>query len=216
MPLTARSRVTKITMLAATSLSLVACAGDTTAPKAVPTPSALRTSPFVPSPAQRALVGVSDGTYTFTIDPSQDQSLALGASRLDIPANAVCELATSSYGAAYWNDACAPETAPVTITAVVKDAATDHPSVEFQPAMRFSPLAQVNLYLYVTDDATLDNSKVMKYCNEHGCVDEAVGDPELRSNVDVEHKVVFRRIKHFSGYVVTNLVEEVGDLLGGW
>ena len=215
MPLTARSRIKTTTALTAVLL-LTACAGESTAPKAVSTPSELRTSPFVPTAAQRALVGVSDGTYTFTIDPSQDQSLALGASRLDIPANAVCELATSSYGPAFWNDACTPETAPVTITAVVKDAATDHPSVEFQPAMRFNPLTQVNLYLHVTDDATLNNSKVMKYCNEDGCIDEAVNDAELRSNVDVENKVVFRRIKHFSGYVVTNLVEEVGDLLGGW
>jgi hypothetical protein len=42
----------------------------------------------------------------------------------------------------------------------------------------------------------------MYYCNETGCVDEAQMDADLRSNVDVENKVVFRRIKHFSGYVV--------------
>jgi len=42
----------------------------------------------------------------------------------------------------------------------------------------------------------------MKYCNAAGCVDESLTDPDLRSNVDVENKVVFRRIKHFSGYVV--------------
>jgi hypothetical protein len=214
LPMMARSRVTMLTLLAGTSLSLVACAGDATAPKAVPTTSQLRTSPFVPTTAQKALVGVEDGNYTFTIDPSQDQSLSLGASHIDIPANAVCDLATSSYGAAFWNDECTPETQPVTITAVVKNAATDHPSVEFEPAMRFNPHTNVNLYLHVTDQATLDNSKVMKYCNASGCIDEAVNDADLVSNVDVANKVVFRRIKHFSGYVVTNLVEEAGDLLG--
>jgi hypothetical protein len=36
-------------------------------------------------------------------------------------------------------------------------------------------------------------------------VDESVNDPDLASNVDVVNRVVFRRIKHFSGYVVTNL-----------
>ena len=60
----------------------------------------------------------------------------------------------------------------------------------------------MNLYLFVTDQATLDNTRVMYYCNETGCVDEAQNDADLRSNVDVENKVVFRRIKHFSGYVV--------------
>jgi hypothetical protein len=203
-PMTARSRVAILTLLAATSFSLVACAGDSTAPKAAPSTSQLHTSPFVPTGAQKALVGAIDGTYIFTVDPTQDQSLALGASRIDIPANSVCELATSSYGAAYWNDQCTPESAPLTITAVVRDAGTDHPSVEFQPAMRFSPDRNVNLYLYVTDQATLDNGKVMKYCNEFGCVDESISDPDLVSNIDVVNRVVFRRIKHFSGYVVTN------------
>jgi hypothetical protein len=179
-------------MLAATSVMLAACAGESTAPVATPG-------------AQKALVGTGDSTYTFTIDPTQPQSLSFGASHLDIPANAVCELATSSYGVQYWNDGCTPETAPFTITAVVRDAATDHPSVEFQPAMRFDPLTNVGLYLYVTDQVTLDNSRIIKYCNESGCVDESVNDPDLTSNVDVVNRVVFRRIKHFSGYVVTNL-----------
>ena len=207
LPMMARSRVSLVPLLttvATASLLLAGCSGDATSPSAAKsnTVSALRTSPFVPNGAQRALVGVSDGTYTFEIDPSEAQSLQFGASHLDIPANAVCDLASSSYGAGTWNDACAPQTEPFTITAVVKDAATDHPSVEFEPALRFNPASNVNLYLYVTDQATLDATRVMKYCNASGCVDEALTDPDLRSNVDVENKVVFRRIKHFSGYVV--------------
>lgn len=207
LPMMARSRVSLVPLLttvATASLLLAGCAGDATSPRATQTKSltALRTSPFVPTGAQRALVGVSDGTYAFQIDPTRAQSLQFGASHLDIPANAVCDLATSSYGTGTWNDACAAQTDTFTITAVVKDAATDHPSVEFQPALRFNPQSNVNLYLYVTDQATLDNSKVLKYCNETGCVDESLSDSDLISNVDVENKVVFRRIKHFSGYVV--------------
>ena len=202
LPTLARSRAKTLTMLAATSLMLAACAGEATAPAAPTVRTQLRTSPFVPTGAQRALVGVADGTYTFQIDPTQEQSLTFGASHLDIPANAVCDLATSSYGMGTWNDGCAPQTEPFTITAVVRNAATDHPSVEFQPALRFAPESNVNLYLFVTDQATLDNTRVMYYCNETGCLDEAQNDADLRSNVDVENKVVFRRIKHFSGYVV--------------
>ena len=207
LPMMARSRVSLVPLLttvATASLLLAGCSGDATSPSAAQPKSlsALRTSPFVPTGAQRALVGVSDGSYTFQIDPTQAQSLQFGASHLDIPANAVCDLATSSYGVGTWNDACAAQTDTFTITAVVKDAATDHPSVEFQPALRFNQQTNVNLYLYVTDQATLDNSKVLKYCNETGCVDESLTDPDLISNVDVDNKVVFRRIKHFSGYVV--------------
>jgi len=214
LPMMARSRVSLVPLLttvATASLLLAGCSGDATSPSAAkPTQqlSVLKSSPFVPSGAQRALVGVSDGTYTYQIDPSQAQSLQFGASHLDIPANAVCDLATSTYGVGTWNDACQAQTEPFTITAVVKDAATDHPSVEFEPALRFSPSANANLYLYVTDQATLDASKVMKYCNADGCVDESIADPDLRSNVDVENKVVFRRIKHFSGYVVAEFSAE--------
>ena len=207
LPMMARSRVSLVPLLttvATASLLLAGCAGDATSPSAAhpKTVSAFRTSPFVPTDAQRALVGVADGTYTYEINPNQAESLTFGASHLDIPANAVCDLATSSYGAGTWNDACAAQTDTFTITAVVKDAATDHPSVEFEPALRFNPQSNVNLYLYVTDQATLDNSKVLKYCNATGCADESLSDPDLVSNVDVENKVVFRRIKHFSGYVV--------------
>ena len=207
LPMMARSRVSLVPLLttvATASLMLAGCAGDATSPSAAQpkTLSAMRTSPFVPTDAQRALVGVADGTYTYEIDPSQAQSLSFGASHLDIPAGAVCDLATSSYGMGTWNDSCTAQTEPFTITAVVRNAATDHPSVEFQPALRFNPQSNVNLYLYVTDQATLDNSKVLKYCNETGCVDESLTDPDLISNIDVENKVVFRRIKHFSGYVV--------------
>jgi hypothetical protein len=207
LPMMARSRVSLVPLLttvATASLLLAGCAGETTSPTAAQprTLSAMRTSPFVPTDAQRALVGVADGTYSFTIDPSQEQSLQLGASHLDIPANAVCDLATSSYGMGTWNDSCEPQTQPFTITAVVRNAATDHPSVEFQPALRFSPTKQVWLYMAVTNQATLDNTKVLWYCSETTCMDESQTDSDLVSYVDTEHYMVFRRIKHFSGYVV--------------
>jgi hypothetical protein len=212
-PIQVRLRFTLLTAVGA-SVLLAACAGEATAPKMAPHASQLRTSPFVPSPLQKALVGVSDGTYTITLDPTVDQSLSFGASHLDIPANAVCELSSSSYGPEYWNDSCTPETAPLTITAVVKNAATDHPSVQFEPAMRFSPDKNVALYLYVTDQATLDASRVMKYCNGSTCVDESLVDPSLQSNVDATNNVVFRRVKHFSGYVVAEFASDALDLLG--
>ena len=214
LPMMARYRVSTLAALALMGMMLVGCAGDSVAPRAIQHQSQLRTSPFVPTDAQKALVGVADGTYSFVIDPSQAQSLSLGASHLDIPANAVCDLATSSYGVDHWDEDCAPQTDTFTIQAVVRNAGTDHPSVDFEPALRFSPDKQVGLYLYVTNDATLDASRVVKYCNANGCIDESVTDSSLQSNVDLENRVVFRRIKHFSGYVVWSFVEEAGDALG--
>jgi hypothetical protein len=202
LPTMARSRAKTLITLAATSLMLAACAGEATAPVAPTLRTQERTSPFVPTDAQRALVGVVDGVYTFNIDPTQTQMLKLGASGLYIPANSICELGSSSYGIGTWNDACESQTRPMAITAVVRNAATDHPSVEFQPALRFSPTKQVWLYMAVTNQATLDNTKVLWYCSETTCMDESQTDSDLVSYVDTEHYMVFRRIKHFSGYVV--------------
>ena len=202
LPMMARSRAKTLTMLAAASLMLAACAGEATAPVAPTLRTQERTSPFVPSGAQRALVGVTDGTYNFPVNPGQTQMLQLGASGLYIPANSICDVNTSSYGMGTWNDTCTPQTAPMTITAVVRNAATDHPSVEFQPALRFSPTKQVWLYMSVTNQATLDATKVLWYCNETECMDESATDAALTSYVDTANFMVFRRIKHFSGYVV--------------
>lgn len=214
LPMTARYRISLLSALLMASTLLTGCAGESTAPNAPALLSELAKSPFVPTDAQKALVGASDGTYSFSIDPTRDQVLALGASQLFIPANAICDLATSSYGPAHWNDSCSLQTEALTITAVVKNAATDHPSIDFQPAMRFNPDVFVSLYLVASNDATLDASRVMKYCNATSCVDESVVDPTLKSFVDVENKVVFRRIKHFSGYVIAQLTETVEDVLG--
>ena len=202
LPTLARSRAKTLTMLATASLMLAACAGEATAPVAPKLTTQERTSPFAPTGAQLALVGVVDGVYNFTIDPSQTQLLQLGANGLYVPANAVCKLGTSSYGMGTWNDACEPQTAPMTITAVVRNAATDHPSVTFEPALRFSPATEVWLYMSVTDQATLDKSKVLYYCSNTGCIDESQTDADLKTYVDKKHYMVFRRIKHFSGYVV--------------
>jgi hypothetical protein len=194
-PTLARSTAYRVSLLVVSTLLLAACAGDSTSPTA---------TTLAPKGASKALVGVIDGVYTFTLDPSADYSVKLGASSLELPANSICTLATTSYGPDQWNNSCEPETLPVTITAVVKDAATNHPSIEFSPAMRFNPARNVQLHLYVTDAATLSNMTVMKYCGPFSavCVDESLTDTSLQTTVDASAGLVSRRIKHFSGYVV--------------
>ena len=199
-PMLARSSVSRFSLLVASALLLAACAGDSTSPNA---------KTLAPKDASKALVGVIDGVYTFTIDPNQDQSIQLGASSLQLPANSVCSLLGTSYGPSEWNNACTTATMPVTITAVVKNAATNHPSIEFAPAMRFNPARNVLLYLSVTDAATLSNMTVMKYCGPFAavCVDESITDSSLQTTVNAAAGTVSRRIKHFSGYVVAENAE---------
>ena len=186
--------------------------------------TAERTSPFVPTAAQKALIGVADGTYKFTFDPKQDQVFSLGPNRLEIPAWSVCKLGITSYGPAFWNAPCTPQTTPVQLTVSVKNAASDHPSVDFQPAMRFSPQKVVSLYFYVPNVSQQDAQNwVITYCpnagsgstglttsnsgsgssgSSGGCVNEALTDPDLQTFVDHDASVLFRRLKHFSRYQV--------------
>lgn len=217
LPMMARARVTTLTMLTAAGVLLAGCAGETTAPGAPAGASQLSKSPFAPTAAQKSLVGVTDGVYTFTIDPSEDQSLALGPNHLDIPANSVCDLATTRYGVQYWNDRCSPETAPVTITAVVRNADSNSPSIDFFPAMRFNPRNKVNLYIYMPTGLN-DFAKqwTVQYCSSaYRCYDESRVDRDLNTFIDVDNSVVFRRIKHFSGYVVAERALR-GDYGDGW
>ena len=215
MPTKARSK-SLLTTLAAGVL-LAACAGEATAPAAAKAPavSQSRTSPFAPNGAAKALLGVADGTYEFTVDPTIDQAVDLGPNYLSIPANAICDIANSSYGVSHWNETCEPQTEPVKITAIVRDAASDHPSIDFYPAMRFSPDKNVNLYIYIpTGMDDFQKSWVLQYCADGAaCVDESLTDPDLASFADHDKQVVFRRIKHFSGYLVDHLMDEVSSLL---
>lgn len=212
LPTMARPSLTLFTMMAVGGMLLTACAGDATAPRANPNvASQARTSPFVPNDAQKALIGIGDGTYSLTFDPNTDQQFTLGANHLALPAHSVCKLdGSSGYGAELWNNSCVPETDSVSISVRITDAATDHPRMDFYPAMRFNPETNVSLYIYVpigTDDFA--KSWVMKYCNDAGtCVNEAETDLSLGSFIDRENAVVFRRIKHFSGYIVLNLLDE--------
>ena len=200
-PTQARTTAYRVSLLVATAMLMTACSGEPT-----------KTSNLIKTPqtAEKALVGVVDGVYTFSIDPNTDQSIKLGASSLDLPANSVCTLATTSYGPDQWNNDCVPESLPVTITAVVKNAATNHPSIEFSPAMRFNPARNVLLHLFVTDAATLSNMTVMKYCGPFSavCTDESLTDSSLQTSVNAAAGTVSRRIKHFSGYVVAEYQED--------
>ena len=43
-------------------------------------------------------------------------------------------------------------------------------------------------------------------------VHEAATDSELKSYVDIDRDVVFRRVKHFSGYIVITAKSDAGSL----
>ena len=202
-PTKARRVATRFTLIAGAML-LGACSGEVTAPAAAPSRAIEASSMFVPSASAKTLIGVADGTYSMRLDPTKTQSFPLGPNRLDIPAYAVCDLGTSGYGAAYWDKSCSPERQAFTLTVVIKNASSAHPSMDFFPAMRFNPNKNVQLFMYAPNVSRTDAKNwLMYYCPDSGkCVDESLTDSDLLTHIDYSEDVVFRRLKHFSGYMV--------------
>ena len=195
--------VTRFTMFAGVIL-LGACASEVTAPAATEARAPQTASMFVPSASAKALVGVADGTYTVTFDPTQNQAFYLGPNHLSMPAYSICNLVTSGYGADYWNRSCSPQTLPVTLTVIIKNAAGTHPMVSFLPAMRFNPTKSVQLFMYAPRVSINDAKNwSLIYCPDSGsCLDESKADASLTTSIDYTNNVLFRRVKHFSGYTV--------------
>ena len=194
-------RIAAIGLFIASGLLIGACAGEVTGPAAA---SHEATSMFVPSEAAKALIGVADGIYKVTFDPRGDQLIHLGPNAISIPRNAVCNLTSSGYGADYWNKDCKAETQPINLVITIKNASGVHPSIDFAPAMRFDPDKDVQLFMYAPK-VSKDDAKnwLMFYCPDKGkCVDESLFDEELTTNIDRSKNMLFRRVKHFSGYTV--------------
>jgi hypothetical protein len=203
MPMQARPIATRFALAAA--LLVGACSSEVTSPAAsAPTRAIEATSMFVPTASQKALIGVVDGTYAVVFDPTRNQSFSLGPNHLDIPANSVCNMLTSGYGENYWDRPCSPQTLPVTLTVVIKNSQSQHPEIQFFPAMRFNPTKSVQLFIYAPR-VSRDDAKnwLMLYCaDKGGCEDESTTDRDLKTYIDYNNNILFRRVKHFSGYVV--------------
>ena len=191
-------------ILLATALVLSACSVDKSTAPASQVSAKSETSMFVPTDAAKALIGVVDGTYSVTVDPTRDQSFNLGPNHLDIPAYGICDLLVSGYGSQYWDRPCMPQRAPVVLTVIIKNASSDHPSIDFFPAMRFNPYRTVQLFMYAPNVSITDAKNwQMLYCPDlGGCFDESQYDASLQTKIDYKNNVLFRRVKHFSGYTV--------------
>jgi len=124
-------------------------------------------------------------------------------SRIDFPyqVGSICDPLLSSYGPGTWNDACVPLTRNITITAKTWLNAKGKLETDFQPALRFVPGLQKSVGLLLKD-AALAGTRI-DFCTPTGCINEALTDPSLATQLDPNNKFVARYIKHFSGYTVT-------------
>lgn len=164
-----------------------------------------------------------DGTYSVMLDPNVDNTLVMAGNTLVVPASSVCDLGTSGYGPALWDAPCLPQVRPVQLTVTVNSNSGAGASIDFNPALRFSPLNKVMLTLSAPSVSVQDAKNwVILYCptttsstsgsgsggsgggkDGNKCVNEALNDKDLQTFIDYDAKQLFRRIKHFSMYTVS-------------
>jgi hypothetical protein len=143
------------------------------------------------------------GVKSFRYDHNKGVTQRLGDHVLVIPAGGICDPATSGYGPGTWENACAPLTHSIIITATTYADADGHPYIDFQPALRFVPTKETDLYL--KDGIRTDGTMLtIDYCTATGCTDESINDPSLATHRVGNSRILVRRIKHFSGYNIAS------------
>jgi hypothetical protein len=128
---------------------------------------------------------------------------AIGRHWISFPANAVCDPSQSSYGEGEWNNDCVIATEPVTIDAVTFADSTGAPMVEFAQHLRFDPTKQVILHMSFDYRSGDDAPDILwQKAASDSAVNEGDEDPALVTR-DGNYWMVYRRVKHFSGYTLS-------------
>ena len=199
------SRTLAVTLLALGTLGTAACS-DGAAPLAPsPAPSGSPSALLVRGDVSSYTVG--DTTVsTFTLLPlTRPGAFQIGnGNKIQFPngASSVCDLLTSSYGPTEWDRPCVPSALPVKITAKTWTDANGLSHADFQPAMRFVPSHQVVLSMRNRDGLISSRMRV-DFCTDVGCINEAALDPSVATVLNGTTGTASRRVKHFSGYMVT-------------
>src|SRR5207237_4821382 len=100
--------------------------------------------------------------------PPQDLTtyVLIGEHKAVIPADVVCDPATTTYGPTEWEMPCTTITSSVTVTARAWRDPLGHPHISFSPDLRFLPDDNNPVTLYLLDKAVANNPiyKII-YCN---------------------------------------------------
>jgi hypothetical protein len=156
----------------------------------------------------------SDVRTSFTVGPDGGSFAINRLFTVDFPAGSICDPDVSTYGASEWDKACATLTRSITVTATTR-LTSNGMAVDFQPDLRFSPDKQVTLSTDLFASTLRANRGYFKSSNASvrplaffyspslgaGAVADYKSDSSLVTHVDLESGRVWRRVKHFSGYL---------------
>ncbi len=208
-----------VPVLIAGSVLVAAGCRDSVAPTPDATP--LSTLELLSDQSFSRIVSSTEGagskTLSFTFTRAAG-SVQLGDFLLKWDANSVCDPATSGYGVGTWKLSCAAAPADIQMSVRIwKENGRTY--ADFSPDVRFSPDKNVTLTAKRPEIIGRSISWWMVaeysiyYTHRVGdtryYVDEAWTDWEQRTHFNTQTGVVWREIRHFSGFVIRTGEEEV-------
>lgn len=196
-------RSLKLLSIALTA-ALAAC-GDSTG---LPTAPAAENGPRFTVTIDNMASDLSSADFTVT---STGGVFQMGPHALYFPDQSICDPATSTYGMSEWDQPCQVALNPVKIHAELRTV-DGYEWVEFSPALRFVPDKWVMIYMHASALRSAPPSSLdILWSPESGMpgIDESLTDPTLRTYSLPSYGVLYRRVKHFSGYQVSAGVADV-------
>jgi hypothetical protein len=157
-------------------------------------------------------------TFTLTADGGKF-STGDGLYTIVFPSNSVCDPDKSSYGPGTWDLPCATLETGRAITVTATYGFTNHGlSIDFSPALRFNPSKEVRIstgvyapILTMFSSYFAANPSALHFLGIYYATDlssagttDAAFDRSLTTHVNLTTGMVWRRIKHFSGYNVVS------------
>lgn len=205
------------------SLGFTACARDAGVAPEAGTP--------LPVPQLRVTIDrmAPDSTSADFTVTSTGGTFRIGPHAIYFPPRSICNPTVSSYGPTEWDKPCVVQNAPIQIHAEVRKI-DGREMVDFTPALRFVPAREASSWVWIwmrSSELENDATKALNAFNilwspSMGAegVDESLADPTLKTRVWPYGGVVYRRIKHFSGYQVSmgaklDLNDDGTGVLGG-
>jgi hypothetical protein len=162
----------------------------------------------------------------FTVD-TEGGWFRVGPHSVYFPANSICDPAKSTYGPGEWDKPCEVIADSIDIHAEIQKSLTSgKPAIRFWPDLRFAPDTTtgvgstesaiserwVVLYMFTEDALNASDAQVSLLEAKYRIlwspimnatpIDESLKDPSLMTRVLRTEGLVYRRVKHFSGYQV--------------
>lgn len=199
--------------------AVVGCSENVAAPSATPAGAPTRMIQAPDGHPSLSLVGGStNASSDFTVGPAGGV-FYVGSHAVVFPAHSICDPNRSSYGPGTWNSPCEILQGSIQIHAEVKTQ-NGRSWVDFSPELRFAPSPHPSRWVWMymrtptAIGATGDLSRFnILFAQSIGgqTVNDAALDPTLRTYVDTQTGISFRRIQHFSGYVVAGFACDACD-----